>query len=177
MSKTNNPTLTGVERHFSDDELIVTKTDLKGRITYANEVFLKISGYGEADLLGQPHSMIRHPDMPRAVFKLLWDRLHDREEIFAYVCNRCRNGDHYWVMAHVTPNVDANGDVVGYHSNRRTMPDRARDVIIPLYSKLVAIEQQGDRKQALVASSARLTEEIAKSGFPSYDRLILELGR
>lgn len=65
----------GRERHFKPEELIVSKTDLKGRITYANEVFLRLSDYSEKEVLGQPHSLIRHPDMPRCIFKLLWDRI------------------------------------------------------------------------------------------------------
>ena len=98
--------LTGVERFFDKDEIIVSKTDLKGRMTYCNDVFLRIAGYTEQELLGQPHSIIRHPDMPRCVFKLLWDTIGAGKEIFAYVINRAKNGDHYWVLAHVTPSRD-----------------------------------------------------------------------
>lgn len=115
--------VTGVEKSFGKDEIIVSKTDLKGRITYVNRVFMSVAGYEEDELLGEPHSLIRHPDMPRCVFKLLWDTIQAKNEIFAYVINRCKNGDHYWVHAHVTPNFDAQGAVVGYHSNRR-VPDR-----------------------------------------------------
>src|SRR5689334_2578922 len=94
---------TGVERTFGADEIIVTKTDPRGVITYANEVFLRVSALTEAEAAGQPHSIIRHPDMPRAVFKLLWDTLGERQEIFAYVKNLAADGAHYWVFAHVTP--------------------------------------------------------------------------
>ena len=97
---------TGRERMFGEDEIIVSKTDLKGRITYANSVFLRVAGYAEEDVLGQPHSMIRHPGMPRAVFKLLWETIAGGREIFAYVKNMARDGDHYWVFAHVTPSFD-----------------------------------------------------------------------
>lgn len=95
----NRPTPTGVERRFGEDELIVTKTDLKGRITYCNEVFVRMSGYTEQECLGEPHNIIRHPDMPRCVFKLLWDTIQGGQEIFAYVLNLSKNGDHYWVLA------------------------------------------------------------------------------
>jgi PAS domain S-box-containing protein len=78
-------TPTGVECFFPEDEIIVSKTDLKGLITYANHTFLSIAGYTEEEVLGQPHNIIRHPDMPRCVFKLLWDTLKLRREIFAYV--------------------------------------------------------------------------------------------
>ena len=82
-----------------------------------------IAGYTEQEVLGKPHSLIRHPHMPRCVFKLLWDTIAGGDEIFAYVVNRCKNGDHYWVLAHVTPSRNTNGDIIGYHSNRR-VPDR-----------------------------------------------------
>ena len=115
--------LTGSERFIGENDIIVSKTDLKGRITYCNKVFLDIAGYTERECLGQPHSMIRHPDMPRCIFKVLWDTIQSGQEIFAYVVNRAANGDHYWVYAHVTPSIGEGGTIVGYHSNRR-VPDR-----------------------------------------------------
>ena len=111
--------LTGVERTFGTDEIIVSKTDTKGRIIYANEVFLRLAGFSEREIIGQPHSIIRHPAMPRCVFKLLWDTISSGKECFAYVLNRSKNGDHYWVLAHVTPTFDSKGTIVSYHSNRR----------------------------------------------------------
>ena len=176
MSKSVTVPLTGRLRTFDDDRLIVTKTDPTGRIIYANDTFINISGFAEDELLGQPHSMIRHPDMPRTVFKLLWDRLLGGREIFAFVCNRAKNGDHYWVLAHVTPNVDSAGKTVGFHSSRRTMADRAMEAIVPLYRTLRTIETEGDRKAALVAAYARLTTEVERLGYPSYDRFVLDLG-
>jgi PAS domain S-box-containing protein len=109
---------TGRERTWGDEELIVSKTDLKGIITYANRTFLSVAGYTEQEILGKPHSIIRHPDMPRCVFKLLWDTIESGNEIFAYVKNMAKNGDHYWVFAHVTPTLDAHGNIIGYHANR-----------------------------------------------------------
>src|ERR687897_472191 len=78
---------TGVERTFSPDELIVSKTDPRGVITYANDVFLRVSGYAMDEVIGQPHNLIRHPDMPRAVFQLLWETLAAGRELFAYINN------------------------------------------------------------------------------------------
>ena len=131
--------VTNKERFFDNDDIIVSKTDLKGRIIYANQTSLAIADYKQKEVLGQPHSLIRHPDMPRSVFKLLWDTLQNGQEIFAYVKNRAKNGDHYWVIAHVTPSKNAQGKVIGYHSNRR-VPDRAvlDETIIPLYQELLA---------------------------------------
>lgn len=129
--------LTGVERFFGENDIIVSKTDLKGHITYASRTFLQIADYSEAELLGRPHSIIRHPHMPRSIFKFMWDTLENGKEIFAYVINRAKNGDHYWVYAHVTPSWDAKGTVLGYHSNRRIPnPDIVQEDIIPLYKAI-----------------------------------------
>ena len=110
---------TGRERSFSADELIVSKTDPRGVITYANDVFLRVSGYDLDEVLGRPHNVVRHPEMPRAVFSLLWDALGSGQEIFAYINNLASNGDHYWLLAHVTPSQGPEDRVVGYHSGRR----------------------------------------------------------
>ena len=168
--------LTGVERHFSADDVIVSKTDLKGRITYANRTFLDVSGYEEEELLGQPHSLIRHPHMPRAVFALLWDYLHAGREIFAYVLNRAKGGDHYWVLAHVTPSHDPAGNVVGYHSNRRVgVPAVISGTIEPLYARLLEEEARHDNRKEGLQASSRLLSAILKQAGESYDSFIGKL--
>lgn len=168
-----NVTLTGVEQFFEPNEIIVSKTDTKGRLTYTNNVFLRIAGYTEQECLGQPHNMIRHPEMPRCIFKLLWDTIQAKKELFAYVVNRCKNGDHYWVLAHVTTSVDANGNIIGYHSNRR-VPNRKHleGTIIPLYKQLLAEEQKhSDPKAGLEASSRIITDMLKEKGV-GYDEFI-----
>lgn len=173
---TDNRILTGHERTFADDEIIVTKTDLKGRITYANRTFLKIAGLAEREALGAPHSIIRHPDMPRCVFKLLWDTIETGKGIFAYVINRAMNGDHYWVFAHVSPSFDMAGNIVGYHSNRRT-PDRriVEQAIVPLYRALLEEEQKHpNSKDGMNASHAMLVNLLTEKKI-SYDELVFSL--
>lgn len=168
--------LTGIERHFSADDVIVTKTDLKGRITYVNRVFLDIASLSLDEALGAPHSIIRHPAMPRCVFKLLWDTVEAGREIFAFVINRAKNGDHYWVLAHVTPSFGPGGETVGYHSNRRVAdPKLVRDVITPLYADLSAIENQAaDRKLGMANAHAALVDKLKAAGV-SYDRFFFSL--
>jgi PAS domain S-box-containing protein len=164
---------TGRETFFSDSEMIVSKTDLKGRVTYANRLFCRMAGYRESELIGQPHSMIRHPDMPRSVFKLLWDTIEARREIFAFVKNMSSSGDHYWVFAHVTPSFDAGGQLIGYHSNRR-VPDRAmlETAIIPLYAEVLKIERSHvNGKEALAAGYRALTDFVASQKV-SYEELV-----
>ncbi len=168
--------LTGVEVFFESDEIIVSKTDLKGKLTYINDVFMKISGFNEQELLGMPHNIIRHSEMPRCVFKLLWDYLKAGKEIFAYVNNRTKSGDHYWVLAHVTPSVNELGETTSYHSSRRRpKAETVKNIIAPLYQELLEIEQAAsNRKVGLEQSSARLNKFISDQGV-AYDELILSV--
>ncbi len=163
---------TGGERTFGADELIVSKTDPRGVITYANDVFLRVSGYAMADVIGQPHNLIRHPDMPRAVFQLLWDTLAERRELFAYINNLASDGAHYWVLAHVTPSFGPNGAFVGYHSNRRRPAPQAIERIQPLYDRLLAEERRHPTARAAVAASSRLLAETVAEQGGSYDDFI-----
>jgi PAS domain S-box-containing protein len=169
-------TPTGVEQTFNPDKIIVSKTDPKGIITYANAIFLDVAGYTEPEVLGQPHNMIRHPDMPRCIFKLLWDTVQQGKELFAYVNNLCKNGDNYWVYAHVTPNFDDNKNIIGYHSSRRVPKPDALEYIKKLYTDLLNIEAQhpNSPKEALNASTNAL-ENILKEKGLSYDEFIHQL--
>ena len=171
----SNVSMTGVERHFSPDEIIVSKTDTKGRMTYANDVFLRISGYDEGELLGLPHSLIRHPDMPRCVFKLLWDFIESGREIFAYVLNRAKCGDHYWVFAHVTPSFDDSGRIIGYHSNRRVPRREALEKVIPVYKTLLDIENRhGGGNEGMSQAMAAMVSLLKEKGV-DYDEFVFSL--
>ena len=97
---------------------ILSTTDLKGALTYANDDFVEICGFSRDELLGRNHNLVRHPDMPAAAFAHLWQTLKAGKSWMGLVKNRCKNGDHYWVSAHVTP-VFRHGQVVEYQSVRR----------------------------------------------------------
>ena len=114
--RTNTP-VTNVEYELRDGSSIVSKTDLKGLITYVNPDFIEASGFTEKELIGQPHNMVRHPDMPEEAFADLWVTLKAGRPWTGIVKNRCKNGDHYWVIANVTPIFDS-GSIVGYMSVR-----------------------------------------------------------
>jgi PAS domain S-box-containing protein len=168
-------TPTGRERPFGEEEIIVSKTDLTGRMTYVNKVFARLAQYPVKSLIGAPHSLIRHPDMPRSVFKLLWDRIASNNEIFAYVINMAKSGDHYWVFANVTPSWDEHGKIAGYHSNRRKPEPGRIEKIKPIYDKLLAEERRfDDRKQGMESAFAMLTGMLQEKGL-SYDEFILTL--
>lgn len=162
----------GRETSFGTEEIIVSKTDLKGKITYANDVFVRISGYSEDELLGQPHNILRHPAMPHSVFKLLWSTIQRGEEIFAYVVNLAKNGDHYWVFAHVTPSYGPDGAIDGYHSNRRKPDPEQVAKIEPLYRKLTEIEKGAPRaKDGMDAAIDHLKKTLEAQG-TTYERFV-----
>lgn len=167
--------LTGNERTFDQDEFIVSKTDNKGHITYANELFLKVAGYTEQEMIGAPHSLVRHPDMPRCVFKLLWDRIQAKKEIFAYVVNAAKNGDHYWVLAHVTPSFNEKGEVIGYHSNRRKPDPDKVETIRTIYGKLLEEEARHEDRKTGMEKSGELLASMLASKALSYDEFVLTL--
>jgi len=156
------------EKHFLENEVIVSKTDTEGRITYGNGIFIGISGYAEEELLGSPHNILRHPDMPRAVFKLLWDTIQAGEEINAYVKNLSKDGSYYWVFANVTPSFDKNNNIIGYFSVRRVPSKSALEIIKPLYSHLLSIEKSGG-----MDTSLQYLNELLKNKGVSYEEFIL----
>lgn len=159
----------GDEITFSEKIFIVSKTDTKGKITYGNDAFIEISGYKEEELIGAPHNILRHPDMPKVVFKMLWDRAQKGQEIFAYVKNRAKDGKYYWVHAYITPVLDVESKrIIGYHSVRRSPSREALKIIEPLYQKMLQAERTGG-----MDASARVLDETLKSLKVTYDKFIL----
>lgn len=129
--------VTQKEVPFPAGGALVSKTDTRGVITYANDAFVAVSGYSRAELLGRSHNLVRHPDMPPQAFKWLWDTLGENRPWRGLVKNRCKNGDHYWVRATVAPIVEG-GKTTGYVSVRR-MPSRNQIAEAEaLYKRLVA---------------------------------------
>lgn len=164
------PTPTAVRKEFRDNEIIISKTDLKGKITYGNRIFIELSGYEESELYMAPHNIIRHPDMPKIVFKTLWDGVQAGREVPAYVKNMSKDGGFYWVLAFVTPSFNENGKIIGYHSMRIKPKESAIEIIKPLYANLLLLEKQG----GIEASSATLAEILKKEG-KSYEEFILSI--
>ncbi len=171
-----NPNIqpTSVEKSMRENDFIVSKTDLKGRIIYGNRIFIEFSGYTEAELLGAQHNIIRHPDMPRAVFKLLWDTIQTGQECFAYVKNMARDGSFYWVVANVTPAYDAEGKLSGYLSVRRKPKPESVRVVDGLYRAMWAEEKRVGARDAIAASTRILTNLLTEKGV-SYEEFILSL--
>jgi PAS domain S-box-containing protein len=169
-----NASIAPRERVMREDDFLVSKTDLKGRITYGNRIFIEFSGFSEAELLGQQHNIVRHPDMPRGVFKYLWDTLETRQECFAYVKNRSKDGGFYWVVANVTPSYGADGRVDGYFSVRRKPSTSGPAAISGLYRRMLEEEQRVGPKAACAASLALMHAALAQQGV-SYESFILSI--
>lgn len=168
-------TPTGVEITFAEDELIVSKTNTKGIITYGNDVFLRLAGYTKHEIFGKPHNIIRHPEMPKCIFKLLWDTLKTGNEVFAYVNNMSKNGDHYWVLAHMTPTFNASKEITGYHSSRRVPKKESLDVIKNIYKKLLEEEKKHKSpKTGMEAAFAMLVGLLKEKGV-RYDEFIFSI--
>jgi PAS domain S-box-containing protein len=131
------------EYEFDNNQIIVSKTDTKGKLTYCNEIFIRMSAYTEQELLGQPHNILRHQDMPKVIFKLLWETIQSGQEIDAYVKNLRKDGGYYWVLANVTPSFDKNNRIIGHFSVRRKPKKSSLEYIKNLYSKLIQLERAG----------------------------------
>ena len=124
---------------YPQGRLIISRTDLNGIITHANEAFVELSGYTREELIGQPHAILRHPDMPRAAFKDLWDTLIAGKKWHGYVKNLRKDGSHYWVYATAVPNVRG-GKVVGYTSVRRQPSRKKIEELSAVYKDWLAKE-------------------------------------
>ena len=155
-------------------DFIVSKTDLKGRISYCNRIFIEFSGYSEHELLGAQHNIVRHPEMPRGVFKFLWDTLERKQECFAYVKNMARDGSYYWVFANVTPDLDAQGAAIGYFSVRRAPRREAVRAVSDLYRLMLDEERRAGPRDACEASLGLLQKVLNDKGL-SYEQFILAL--
>ena len=158
------------EYTFSSDKLLVSKTDLTGNIKYANDDFCAIAQFSEQELLGKPHNILRHPDMPRTIFNLLWKTLNIKEEVNAYVMNRTKDGGFYWVYANITPSVDSSNNVVGYHSSRRKPSAHALRTIEPIYRELKSIE----KLQGFSSADKYLNNYLYNKGV-SYEEFVISI--
>ena len=162
------------EKVMRENDFIVSKTDTKGIITYGNRVFIEYSGYDEAELIGTQHNIIRHPDMPRAVFKLLWDTISQGKEISAYVKNMAKDGSFYWVFANVTPDFNERGEITGYFSVRRKPKTEAIKIVSGLYQAMLEAEQKAGARDAIAASTKILVNLLTEKSI-SYDELVAGL--
>ncbi len=141
MKVLRRPEPINVEIVLDSKKTIMSKTNPKGIIEYANDYFMEICGYEEHELIGQPHNVIRHPDMPKVIFKWLWEHLLAKKNIHALVKNLAKDGRYYWVITDFDVKVDDQGEVTSLFARRKAPPRETIEIIDGLYQKLFSIEQ------------------------------------
>jgi PAS domain S-box-containing protein len=155
------PTPKNEEIELDPKRYIVSETDEKGRITFANDYFKEVSGYSDEELIGKPHNIVRHPDMPKVVFKLLWETIKQGKNINAVVKNLAKDGRYYWIFTEFEIRRDTDtGDIIGYHAARKTISKHVIEIISDLYTKLLDIE----KSQGVEASEKYLIEFLKDKG-------------
>jgi PAS domain S-box-containing protein len=159
------------EVSWDKTKTIMSKTDLYGTIEYANEVFVDVCGYEDYELMAQPHNIVRHPDMPKVVFKVLWENIQKGNQFHGIVKNLAKSGRYYWVITNFEYSRDENGNIVNYIARRKAVPeDVIKKHIEPLYKKLLQIEQAS----GVDASEKYLIGFLEEEGL-SYVELITKL--
>ncbi len=136
------PTPINEEIVLDPKRYIVSETDEKGKITFCNDYFMEVSGYSKEELIGKPHSIVRHPDMPKVVFKLLWETISAGKNINALVKNLAKDGRYYWIFTEFEIRRDTDtGKIIGYHAARKSISKHVIEIINDLYKKLLEIEK------------------------------------
>lgn len=166
------PIIINEEIRFSKKKFIVSKTDVKGKIIFVNKNLCEISGYSEDELIGAPHNILRHPDMPQAVFYLVWQSLLSGNRISGVVKNLAKDGRYYWVIADFEPKFDAEGKVNALTAFRRAAPDNVIETVEDLYSTMLAIEKKHGMEKSLAYLEGFLEEHET-----TYKDFIAELIR
>ena len=157
-----------------EDRLLVSKTNPKGNITYCNSDFIEISGYKESELLGQQQNIVRHPDMPRVIFGILWETLKSNREFNGYIKNLTKEGSFYWVFANVTPSYSPTNELLGYYSVCRKPDPEKLNYIQNLYLELSEIEQQSSSKNAIDDSRYKL-DSVLNGREMGYDEFVFSI--
>ena len=136
------PTPVDEEIVLDPKKYIISSTDLKGIITDVNDYFVEVSGYSREELIGKPHSIIRHPDMPKVVFKLMWERVKSGKDILALVKNLAKDGRYYWIFTTFEPLKNNNGEIVGYTAHRKSASKHTIETVADIYKKVLEIEKK-----------------------------------
>jgi PAS domain S-box-containing protein len=158
------------EIKIDPSKTIMSKTDKRGIIEYANDYFMEVSGYEEHELMGQSHNIIRHPDMPKVIFKELWRRLKNGKNIYAIVKNKAKDGRYYWVLTSFETKYDADGNITSHYAKRKAVPSQAIFYIEKVYKTLRAIEKNQSLEVAEKYFKGMLEEKHM-----NYDQFILAI--
>lgn len=149
------------EIELDPKKYIISETDEKGKITYCNDYFIEVSGYTKEELIGKAHNIVRHPDMPKVVFKLLWETISAGKNINALVKNLSKDGRYYWIFTEFEIRKDTNTqNIVGYRADRKTISKHVIEIISDLYAKLLEIE----KNDSIEASETYLVNFLKEKG-------------
>ncbi len=170
LTKKDRPSPINKEIIIDDEAVLISVTDPKGIITEVNDVFVKTSGYSEEELIGTSHNIIRHPDMPKIMFKIVWEHIEDRENVMALVKNMAKDGRYYWILTDFITKVDADRNIINYTAYRRPVCKDVQDAIAPLYKALCAIEAVAD----MDASEKFLIDYLENIGM-TYDEMVEDI--
>ncbi len=154
------PTPVNEEIKLEPKKYIISSTDTKGLITDVNDYFIEISGYSREELIGKPHNIIRHPDMPKVVFKLMWQQLQAGHDILALVKNLSKDGRYYWIFTTFEPIKNANNEVTGYTAHRKSAPKHTIETISDIYRQVLEVE----KKDGIDASEEFLNSYLKERG-------------
>lgn len=155
---------------WDKSKIIMSKTDQYGIIEYANDVFIDVCGYDEFELMGMPHNVVRHPDMPKVLFKVLWDNLKKGQTVHPVVKNLSKSGRYYWVLADFEIKKNEKGEIINFYSRRRSVADEVVDKVEGLYDKLLQIE-----KVSGVSASEKYLNGFLEDKGKSYNDFIDDL--
>ena len=163
--------LSGRERELLGSEIISTRTDERGVIKFINPAFTQVSGYTREEAIGKPHNLIRHPDVPRAIYFLLWDRIKNhKEKFFAVTKNVCKNGDHYWTIGYFQPELGPGGEIKGFRSTRHGLHEpKLKSEFDDVYRQVRAEERKHPRPEQIEAGLKTLDKWLRKNGYPDYE--------
>jgi len=170
LTKKDRPIPIDEEIIIPDDQVLISVTDPKGIITEVNDIFTEISGYSKKELIGSSHNVIRHPDMPRTMFKIVWDHIMEMENVMAVVKNLAKDGRYYWVVTDFVTRIDENGDILNYTAYRRPVHDRVKQAVIPIYNALNAIEEIAGMKAA-----EKFLNDYFEERETNYDEMVEEI--
>ena len=163
------PTPIDKEVGWNKSQVVISETDVYGRITNVNDVFCNVCGYSPEAMIGQPHSVIRHPDMPKLVFKLLWDNLKVGNNFIGVIKNLAKSGEYYWVITDFEMRRDATGNITHYIARRKSVPKAViENYVAPLYETLLKLEKVG----GMELSSRFFKNYLAKQGKDYIDFII-----
>ncbi|MEW6444664.1 MAG: PAS domain-containing protein [Pseudomonadota bacterium] len=166
--------VTGREIVLKPTDTIQSRTDTRGKIMFANPTMMRIAGYEKDELIGAPHSILRHPDMPRSVFYVMWDMIQRGEEFYGFVKNRAKSGDHYWVFTRVGARKETDGSISGYSSVRIAPKRQFLPEWEDVYAHIRAVEAKFPRDEQCAEGAKVIMAYLAKRGYNNLTDYVIK---